>query len=53
VSIELDQSDGHPDGPIGHRHSVLTGDLIDEAGEPTRDALDTVMALFRSKLLTS
>lgn len=53
VAIELDQSDGNPDGPIGHRHSVLTGDLIDEPGEPTRDALDTVMALFRSKLLTS
>ena len=53
VSIELDQADGHPDGPIGHRHSVLTGDLIDEPAEPTRDALDTVMALFRSKLLTS
>jgi dienelactone hydrolase len=53
VSIELDQSDGNPDGPIGHRHSVLTGDLIDEPGEPTRDALDTVLALFRSKLLTT
>jgi dienelactone hydrolase len=53
VSIELDQSDGNPNGPIGHRHSVLTGDLIDEPGEPTRDALDTVMNLFRSKLLTA
>jgi hypothetical protein len=30
---------------------VLTGDLIDEPGQPTRAALDQVLALFRSKLL--
>ena len=30
---------------------MLTGGLIDEPGEPTRDALDQVLALFRSKLL--
>lgn len=53
VSIELEQSDGNPNGPIKHRHSVLTGDLVDEPGEPTRDALDAVMELFRAKLLTS
>jgi dienelactone hydrolase len=53
VAIELEQSDGNPNGPLAHRHSVLTGDLIDEPGEPTRDALDQVMALFRTKLLTS
>lgn len=51
VAIELAQSDGNPLGPLPHRHSVLTGDLIDEPGEPTRDALDQVLALFRSKLL--
>ena len=51
VSIELEQSDGNPNGPLGHRHSVLTGDLIDEPGEPTREALDTVLELFRTKLL--
>ena len=32
-------------------HSVLTGDLIDDPGEPTRDALDQVLDLFRTKLL--
>jgi dienelactone hydrolase len=53
VAIELEQADGNPNGPLAHRHSVLTGDLIDEPGEPTRDALDQVMALFRSKLLTT
>ncbi|MGD9702264.1 MAG: dienelactone hydrolase family protein [Acidimicrobiia bacterium] len=51
VSIELEQSDGNPNGPLGHRHSVLTGDLIDEPGELTRQALDTVLDLFRTKLL--
>ncbi len=52
VSIELEQADGNPNGALGHRHSVLTGDLIDEPGEKTREALDTVMNLFREKLLT-
>ncbi len=53
VAIELPQSDGNPRGPLPHRHSVLTGDLIDEPGEPTRDALDQVLELFRTKLLPS
>ena len=53
VPIELEQSDGNPNGPLGHRHSVLTGDLIDEPGEPTRRALDTVMDLLRDKLWSS
>jgi hypothetical protein len=30
---------------------VLTTALIDEPGEPTRDALERVLALFRGKLL--
>ena len=51
VAIELQQSDGHPDGPLPRKHSVLTGDLIDEPGEPTRAALDQVLDLFRTKLL--
>ena len=51
VAIELEQSDGNPGGPLGHRHSVLTGDLIDRPGEKTRDALDTVLDLLRDTLL--
>ena len=51
VSVELRQEDGHPDGPLGKHHSVLTGDLIDEPGEPSREALDRVLELFRAKLL--
>lgn len=53
VAVELRQEDGHPDGPLGKHHSVLTGDLIDEPGEPTRAALDQVLELFRSKLVTA
>ena len=51
VAVDLRQKDGHPDGPLSKRHSVLTGDLIDEPGEPSRAALDRVLELFRSKLL--
>jgi dienelactone hydrolase len=51
VSIELEQSDGHPNGPLPRRHSVLTADLIDSPGERTRDALQTVLDLFQEKLL--
>lgn len=51
VGIELDQADGHPDSLQTNHHSVLTGDLIDDPGEPSRDALDQVLALFRAKLL--
>ena len=33
-------------------HSVVTEHLIDEPGQPTRAALDQVLDLFRSRLLT-
>ena len=36
------------DGIIG----ALTEDLIDEPGQPTRDALDQVLQFFRDKLVT-
>ncbi len=51
VGVELRQEDGHPDGPLGKHHSVLTGDLVDEPGTPTREALDRVLALFEHRLL--
>ena len=55
VAVELDQRDGNAASPMRRlrHHSVLTGDLVDEPGEPTRRALDQVMELFRTKLLTS
>jgi dienelactone hydrolase len=51
VAVELPQSAGHPGSPHRRHHSVLTTDLIDEPGEPTRAALDQVLALLEAKLL--
>jgi dienelactone hydrolase len=51
VAVELDQADGNPAEPLPKHHSVLTGGLIDEPGEPTRDALDQVLALLSRTLL--
>jgi len=48
--IEIDSSPGNPHG-IGRRaHSVLTVDLVDEPGHPTRAALDRVMAFLAERL---
>ena len=55
VAIELEQADGNPlalERPeVIKHHSVLTGSLIDEPGQPTRNALDQVLELFGSQLL--
>jgi len=51
VAVELSQRDRHPRGPLPKAHSVLTADLVDDPGAPTRLALDRVLALFREKLL--
>lgn len=50
VAIELDDSSANPDAP-NKPHSVVTEHLIDEPGQPTREALDQVLDLFRQKLL--
>ncbi len=50
VAVELDDADANPDGLIPP-HSVVTEHLIDEPGQPTRRALDTVLEHFRSRLL--
>ena len=34
----------------GEGHSVLTGHFVDEAGHPTRAALDEVIGCFKEKL---
>ncbi|MEY2451114.1 MAG: hypothetical protein QOD92_688 [Acidimicrobiaceae bacterium] len=52
VEVVLDSSKGNPHGHRAAAHSVLTEDLQDEPGTPTRDALDQVLELFRSKLLS-
>ncbi|AKU98814.1 dienelactone hydrolase family protein [Labilithrix luteola] len=48
--IEIDSSRGNPHGIPASAHSVLTTDLVDEAGHPTRQALDRVLSLFRTRL---
>lgn len=51
VAVELEDSAANPDG-TGPPHSVLTEHLVDREGEPTRAALEEVLALFRARLLT-
>ena len=48
--IEIDSSPGNPHQLPVSAHSVVTTELVDEAGHPTREALDRVLALFRSRL---
>lgn len=52
VAVEIDSSPGNPHGNPRTAHSVLTVHLVDEPGHPTRDALEQVLDLFRTKLLT-
>ena len=51
VGVEIDSSPGNPWGHPRTAHSVLTLHLKDEPGQPTRDALEKVLDLYRSKLL--
>jgi dienelactone hydrolase len=48
--ISLDPKHANPEG-FGTPHSVLTTHLIDEAGQPTRAALDRTLAFLREQLL--
>ena len=50
--IEIDSSPGNPHGIPKTAHSVLTTDLVDVAGHPTREALDRVLGFFRERLCT-
>ncbi len=53
IGKELPDSAGNPAGMISDGkppHSVLTRDLIDAAGQPTRDAADEVIAYFQAVL---
>ena len=52
VAVEIDSSPGNTHGHPRTAHSVLTEHLIDEEGTPTRAALDQVLELFRSRLVT-
>jgi hypothetical protein len=48
--IEIDSSPGNPAGIPARAHSVLTVDLVDEPGHPTRVALDRVLAFLTERL---
>jgi hypothetical protein len=48
-AIEIDAKHANPRGPKP-AHSVLTNHLIDEAGEPTREALDRTLEFLKEQL---
>lgn len=50
IRIEIDSSPDNPHGIARTAHSVVTEDLDDTEGHPTRDALDRVLAFFSDRL---
>jgi dienelactone hydrolase len=51
IAVDIDSSPGNPHGIGPRAHSVLTEDLVDEPGHPTRHALDQVLEFLRTRLL--
>jgi dienelactone hydrolase len=51
IAVEIDSSRGNPHGIRTRAHSVLTLDLVDEPGHPTRAALEQVLAFLQERLL--
>lgn len=49
-TIEIDSSPGNAHHVPRTAHSVVTTDLVDDAGHPTRVALDRVLSFFRERL---
>jgi dienelactone hydrolase len=49
-TIEIDSSAGNPARIPRSAHSVVTKDLVDREGHPTRAALDRVIGFFRERL---
>lgn len=49
-AIEIDSSPGNPHGISRTAHSVVTKDLVDRDGHPTRAALERVLAFFAERL---
>jgi dienelactone hydrolase len=50
IAVEIDSSPGNPHGIPRNAHSVLTLELVDQPGHPTRVALDRVIGFFRDRL---
>jgi len=51
VAVEIDSSPGNAHGIPSNAHAVLTEHFVDQPGHPTRDALQQVLTLFRTRLL--
>ena len=51
VGRVLPDSAANPEAQMKNPHSVVTAHLIDRAGEPTRQALDEILAFFRQRLI--
>ncbi len=51
IAVDIDSSPGNPHGIKKAAHSVLTEELVDQPGHPTKDALDRVLAFFRDRLM--
>jgi dienelactone hydrolase len=49
-AIEIDSGPGNPHGIPRSAHSVVTVDLVDAEGHPTRQALERVLGFFRERL---
>ncbi len=52
IAVDIDSSPGNPQGIKRTAHSVLTEELVDQPGHPTKDALDRVLAFLRDRLVT-
>jgi dienelactone hydrolase len=52
VGRVLPDSSANPEAAMKNPHSVVTAHLIDREGEPTRAALDEILAFFRTRLDT-
>jgi hypothetical protein len=48
--IEIDSSPGNPHGIPANAHAVLTVELVDEPGRPTRAALERVLTFLTRQL---
>ncbi len=53
IGVEIDSSPGNPWGHGRAAHSVLTEDLVDEPGQPTREALERVLDFLDERLAVS
>ena len=50
IGVEINSHPGNSYDIASDAHSVVTNDLVDEPGHPTRDALDQVLGFFSDRL---